>query len=53
MLRWCIGLDLQEHPFLPVDHPVVAATSVLFVEFARWVNGFSTASVVSTSEVIF
>gem|GEM_PF-2331694 len=30
MLRWCIGLDLQEHPFLSVDQPAFTV-GLLFV----------------------
>ena len=35
MLCCCVWLDLDDHPLLPVDQPVAAATSVLFVEFAH------------------
>ena len=30
MLRWCIGLDLHEHLFLPVDQPAFTV-ELLFV----------------------
>ena len=29
MLRWRVGLDLEEHPFLPIDQPVLSLELLL------------------------